>query len=140
MLFRSLRAYDYYGQKIGTHEDKESKIFIESQGWCAMAGIGASEGLCSKALDSSKKLLDSPFGLVLNNPPYEQYHIEYGEISSYPKGYKENAGIFCHNNPWIIIAETLDGRADDAWQHYCKISPAFIKDQTLHKVEPYVYC
>ena len=135
-----LRAYDYYGQKIGTHEDKESKIFIESQGWCSMARIGASEGLCSKALDSSKKLLDSPFGLVLNNPPYEKYHIEYGEISSYPKGYKENAGIFCHNNPWIIIAEALDGRADDSWQHYCKISPAFIKDQTLHKVEPYVYC
>ena len=63
-----------------------------------------------------------------------------GEISSYPQGYKENAGIFCHNNPWVIIGEVLEGRVDDAWEHYCKISPAFRKDQKLHKVEPYVYC
>ncbi len=135
-----LRAYDYFGGKIGSHENEEAKIFIESQGWCTMARIGAEEGLCDKALDSAKKMLDCEHGLVLNNPAFTKYHIEYGEISSYPQGYKENAGIFCHNNPWIIIGEALAGRADDAWEHYCKISPAFIKDQELHKVEPYVYC
>ncbi len=135
-----LRAYDYFGGKIGSHENEESKIFIESQGWCTMARIGAEEGLCDKALDSAKKMLDCEHGLVLNNPAFTKYHIEYGEISSYPQGYKENAGIFCHNNPWIIIGEALAGRAEDAWEHYCKISPAFIKDQQLHKVEPYVYC
>ena len=78
--------------------------------------------------------------MVLNNPAYTRYFPEYGEISSYPQGYKENAGIFCHNNPWIVIAEAVAGRAGDAWAHYCKTSPAFIEDQKLHKVEPYVYC
>lgn len=135
-----LRAYDYYGRKVGSAECGEAKIFIESQGWCAMAGIGADEGLCGKALDSVKAMLDCEHGIVLNNPAFTHYLPEYGEISSYPQGYKENAGIFCHNNPWIIIAEALAGRSDDAWEHYCKISPAFIKDQDLHKVEPYVYC
>ena len=135
-----LRAYDYFGRKIGSHENEEGQIFIESQGWCTMARIGAEEGLCDKALDSAKRILDCEHGLVLNQPAYTRYFIEYGEISSYPQGYKENAGIFCHNNPWVIIGEALAGRAADAWEHYCKISPAFIKDQDLHKVEPYVYC
>ena len=135
-----LRAYDYYGNKVGSHENTEGQIFIESQGWCTMARVGADEGLCDKALDSSKRLLDSEHGLVLNQPAFSRYYIEYGEISSYPEGYKENAGIFCHNNPWVIIGEALAGRADDAWEHYCKISPAFIQDQGLHTVEPYVYC
>ena len=135
-----LRAYDYYGRKVGSHENAEGQIFIESQGWCTMARVGAEEGLCDRALDSAKRLLDSEHGLVLNQPAFSRYYIEYGEISSYPEGYKENAGIFCHNNPWVIIGEALAGRSEDAWAHWCKISPAFIKDQQLHKVEPYVYC
>lgn len=135
-----LRAYDYYGRKVGSDENAEGKIFIESQGWCTMARIGADKGLCDKALDSVKKMLDSEHGIVLNNPAFTGYVKDYGEISTYPQGYKENAGIFCHNNPWVIVGEVLAGRIDDAWEHYCKISPAFIKDQTLHKVEPYVYC
>ena len=135
-----LRAYDYFGRKVGSNENAEGRIFIESQGWCTMARIGAEQGLCDRALDSAVRLLDCEHGLVLNQPAYTRYFIEYGEISSYPQGYKENAGIFCHNNPWIIIGEALAGRADDAWEHWCKISPAFIRDQELHKVEPYVYC
>ncbi len=135
-----LRAYDYFGNKIGSHECKEGKIFIESQGWCTMARIGAEEGLCDKALDSANKYLECEHGLVLNNPAYTKYYIDYGEISSYPEGYKENAGIFCHNNPWVIIGEAMAGRAEDAWRHYQKITPAFTKDQALRKVEPYVFC
>ena len=135
-----LRAYDYYGRKVGSSGNDEAKIFIESQGWCTMARIGADIGMCDKALDSVRKYLDCEHGIVLNNPAFTKYIRDYGEISSYPQGYKENAGIFCHNNPWIIIGEVLAGRRDDAWEHYCKISPAFIKDQGLHKVEPYVYC
>ncbi|MBR5906041.1 MAG: glycosyl transferase [Bacteroidales bacterium] len=135
-----LRAYDYYGRKVGSSENEEGKIFIESQGWCAMARIGAAEGLCAKALDSAVKHLECEHGLVLNSPSYSKYLKEYGEISSYPEGYKENGGIFCHNNPWVIIAEAMEGRADDVWRHYCKITPAFTKDQTLRKVEPYVFC
>ena len=98
------------------------------------------DGMVSKALDSCKRYLDCEHGMVLNNPAFTTYHVEMGEISSYPAGYKENAGIFCHNNPWVIIGETVAGRGDDAWNHYTKICPAWIKDQTLHKVEPYVYC
>jgi cellobiose phosphorylase len=135
-----LRAYDFYGNKIGSHENEEGKIFIESQGWCAMAGIGQEEGMVDKALDSCKKYLDSEHGMVLNNPAFTIYHVEMGEISSYPAGYKENAGIFCHNNPWVIIGDTVAARGNDAWELYKKISPVFIKDQTLHKVEPYVNC
>jgi len=135
-----LRAYDYYGNKIGSRECEEGKIFIESQGWCTMARIGADEGLCDKALDSAVKYLECEHGLVLNTPAYTTYIKDYGEISSYPEGYKENAGIFCHNNPWVIIGEAKAGRADDAWRHYRKITPAFTKDQALRKVEPYVFC
>ena len=135
-----LRAYDYFGRPVGSHVNEEGKIFIESQGWCTMAGVGREEGLCDKALDSVKALMDCEHGIVLNNPAFTRYLVEYGEISSYPKGYKENAGIFCHNNPWIIIGEALAGRGDDAWEHYRKICPSYIEDQDLHKVEPYVYC
>ncbi len=135
-----LRAYDFYGNKIGSHENEEGKIFIESQGWCTMARIGAAEGFCDKALDSAVRYLECEHGLVLNTPAYTRYLKEYGEISSYPQGYKENAGIFCHNNPWVIIGEAMAGRREDAWRHYCQITPAFGKDQALRKVEPYVFC
>ena len=137
-----LRAYDFFGNKIGSDENEEGKIFIESQGWCTMAGIGLEEGLVGKALDSVKERLECEHGIVLNNPAYTVYHVEMGEISSYPEGYKENAGIFCHNNPWVIIGETVAGRGDDAWNHYRKILPSYVEEkyQTLHKVEPYVNC
>lgn len=134
-----LRAYDYFGNKIGSHENEEGKIFIESQGWCSMAQVGKEDKMPERALDSVKKLLDSEHGIVLNFPAYTRYHLELGEQSSYPMGYKENGGIFCHNNPWIIIGETLCGRGNDAWEHYTKIAPAWIGDQHLHRTEPYVY-
>lgn len=135
-----IRAYDYYGNKIGSKENEEGKIFIESQGWCTMAGIGKEEGLCNKALDSVKERLDSKYGIVLNNPAFTSYHIEYGEISSYPAGYKENAGVFCHNNPWIMIGETVVGNGNRAWEYYKKICPSYLEEiSELHKTEPYVY-
>lgn len=136
-----LRAYDYYGKKVGSTENEEGKIFIESQGFCTMAEIGMEEGLCEKALDSVKEKLDCEYGIVLNHPPFSKYVIEYGEISTYPPGYKENAGIFCHNNPWIMIGETKLGRGERAFEYYSKIAPAYLEDiSDLHKVEPYVYC
>ena len=135
-----LRAYDYFGRKVGSKENEEGKIFIESQGWCSMAGIGLEEGMVQKALDSVKKYLDCEHGIVLNHPAFTRYLVEYGEISSYPAGYKENAGIFCHNNPWIIIGETVLGRGDYAWDYYRKICPSYTEERNaLHKVEPYVY-
>ncbi len=135
-----IRAYDFYGAKVGSKENEEAKIFIESQGWCTMAGIGQQEGLCIKALDSVKQLLDCEQGIVLNHPAFTKYYIEYGEISTYPAGYKENAGIFCHNNPWIVIGETEAGNGNRAWEYYRKICPSYLESiSDLHKTEPYVY-
>ena len=132
-----LRAYDYYGNKIGSDECEEGKIFIESQGWCTMAGIGLEEGLVERSLDSVKERLECEHGIVLNNPAFTTYHVEMGEISSYPEGYKENAGIFCHNNPWVIIGETVAARGNDAWSHYKKILPTGVH---MHKhTQTYVY-
>ena len=135
-----LRAYDFFGKPVGSKKNEEGKIFIESQGWCAMAQIGALKGLPQKALDSVKKRLECEHGIVLNQPAFTKYVVEYGEISSYPAGYKENAGIFCHNNPWIIIAEAIFGRGEDAFAHWAKIAPSYTEERSeLHKVEPYVY-
>jgi cellobiose phosphorylase len=136
-----LRAYDFFGNKIGSNENEEGKIFIESQGWCSMAEIGMEEGMVEKSLDAVKEHLDCEYGIVLNSPAFTKYYIEYGEISTYPAGYKENGGIFCHNNPWIMIGETILGRGDQAYEYYTKIAPSFLEDiSELHKVEPYVYC
>lgn len=136
-----IRAYDYFGRKVGSRENEEGHIFIESQGWCTMAGIGEEEGLCVRALNSVKERLDCEHGIVMNNPAFTRYYIEYGEISSYPPGYKENAAVFCHNNPWIIIGETVAGNGNRAWDYYRKICPAYLEDKSeLHKTEPYVYC
>ncbi|MCR4727966.1 MAG: glycosyl transferase [Lachnospiraceae bacterium] len=135
------RAYDAYGQKIGSKECEEGKIFIESNGFCSLAGIGVKEGLAEKALDSVKKYLDCKYGVMILQPAYTVYHLELGEITSYPPGYKENAGIFCHNNPWVSIAETVIGRGDRAFEIYKKTCPAYTEEiSEIHKTEPYVYC
>lgn len=135
-----LRAYDDMGRKVGSIENDEGQIFIEPQGFCVMAGIGLEDGFAIKALDSTKKRLDTEHGLRLVNPAYTSYHYELGEITSYPPGYKENAGIFCHNNPWVTIAETVVKRGDRAFEYYKKIAPAYREEiSDLHKMEPYVY-
>ena len=136
-----VRAYDAYSNKIGSKECEEGKIFIESNGFCSLAGIGVKEGLAEKALDSVKKYLDCKYGVMILQPAYTVYHLELGEISSYPPGYKENAGIFCHNNPWVSIAETVIGRGDRAFEIYKKTCPAYTEEiSEIHKTEPYVYC
>jgi cellobiose phosphorylase len=135
-----LRAYDFFGKKIGSHENEEGKIFIESNGFCTMAQIGAEKCWPKQALDSVKKHLDCEYGIVLNNPAYTEYDLSKGEITSYPEGYKENAGIFCHNNPWIMIGETTAGNGDRAFEYYSKICPAYLEEiSDLHRTEPYVY-
>ncbi len=135
-----LRAYDHYKNKIGSKECEDGQIFIEPQGFCVMAEIGLEQGNCLKAMQSVEKHLDTEYGIVLLQPPYHRYHVELGEISSYPPGYKENAGIFCHNNPWISIAETVIGRGNRAWQVYTRTCPAYIEDiSEIHRTEPYVY-
>ena len=135
-----VRAYDAYGQKIGSKECEEGQIYIESNGFCPLAGIGVKEGLAEKALDSVKEKLDTKYGVMILQPAYTKYHLELGEISSYPPGYKENAGIFCHNNPWVSIAETVIGRGDRAFEIYQKTCPAYVEEiSEIHRTEPYVY-
>ena len=135
-----LRAYDFFGNKVGSSQCDEGKIFIEPQGFAVMAGIGIEDGRAEKALDSVKTHLACDYGIVLNQPAFTKYHINLGEISAYPAGYKENAGIFCHNNPWIMIAETMIGRGDEAFDYYSKIAPSFLEEiSELHRTEPYAY-
>ena len=135
-----VRAYDAYGKKIGSKECEEGQIYIESNGFCSLAGIGVKEGLAEKALNSVKERLDTKYGVMILQPAYTRYHLELGEISSYPPGYKENAGIFCHNNPWVSIAETVIGRGDRAFEIYRKTCPAYVEEfSEIHRTEPYVY-
>ncbi len=135
-----VRAYDAYSQKIGSKECEEGQIYIEPQGFCVLAGVGVKEGLAEKALNSVKERLDTKYGVMILQPAYTRYHLELGEVSSYPPGYKENAGIFCHNNPWVSIAETVIGRGDRAFEIYKKTCPAYIEDiSEIHRTEPYVY-
>ena len=134
------RAYDAFGNPVGSKECTEGQIFIEPQGMCVMAGIGRETGQAAQALRSVEERLDTPYGVVLHQPAYTSYQLNLGEISSYPPGYKENAGIFCHNNPWISCAETMLGHGDRAFEVYRKTCPAYIEDiSEIHRTEPYVY-
>ena len=135
-----LRAYDYFGNKVGSKDNKYGKLFIEPQGFCIMGGLGLDDGFAEKTLDSVKEKLDTEYGLTLVEPTFKKYKLELGEITSYPPGYKENGGIFCHNNPWIMIAETILGNGEKAFDYYQKIAPAYLEDiSDLHRTEPYVY-
>lgn len=135
-----VRAYDAYGNKVGSKECDEGKIYIEPQGFCVLAGVGCDNGIAVKALDSVKKYLDTEYGIMLLQPAYTRYHLELGEVTSYPPGYKENAGIFCHNNPWVSIAETVIGRGNRAFEIYQKTCPAYVEEiSDIHRTEPYVY-
>jgi cellobiose phosphorylase len=135
-----VRAYDDFGRKVGSKDCEEGQIFIEPQGYCVIAGIGLENGYAQKALDSVNKRLATKHGIVLQQPAYSQYYLYMGEISSYPPGYKENAGIFCHNNPWVMAAETIVGNGDRALDYYLRINPSAREEiSDLHRTEPYVY-
>ncbi|MCA9905010.1 MAG: glycosyl transferase, partial [Anaerolineae bacterium] len=134
------RAYDHFGNVIGSKVCDEGRIFIEPQGICIMAGIGLGDGTADTALQSVKQHLATAHGIVLQQPPYSKYYLHLGEISSYPPGYKENAGIFCHTNPWIMIAEALAGHGDQAFDYYTRINPSAREAiSEIHRSEPYVY-
>ncbi len=135
-----VRAYDDFGRPIGSEQNEEGKIFIESQGLCIMGLCGIEDGKAIQALDEVEERLGTKYGLVLQNPAFTKYYVEYGEISTYPAGYKENAGIFCHNNAWIMCAEAVVGRGDKAFDYYTRIAPAYTEDYSeVHRLEPYVY-
>jgi cellobiose phosphorylase len=135
-----LRAYDFYGNPVGTAASTEGQIFIEPQGICVMGGIGGGNGLAHKALASVRDRLATPHGIMLVQPAFTDYHIELGEISSYPPGYKENGSVFCHTNPWVMIAEAIIGNGDAAFDYYKRINPSAREAiSEVHRCEPYVY-
>jgi cellobiose phosphorylase len=135
-----LRAYDHFGDKVGSHTCEEGQIYVEPQGICVMAGIGLENGRAEQALDAVEERLATKHGIMLHQPAYTRYHVELGEITSYPPGYKENAGIFCHTNPWIMAAETVLGRGDCAFDYYARINPSARETiSEVHRSEPYVY-
>jgi len=134
------RAYDDFSHVLGSKENDEGSIFIEPQGICVMADLGVEDGRAEKAMNSVGEHLATPHGIVLQQPAFSKYYLHLGEISSYPPGYKENAGIFCHTNPWIMIGEAKIGRGDKAHDYYSRINPSAREEiGDLHRCEPYVY-
>ncbi len=134
------RAYDHFGSVLGSAKNAEGQIFIEPQGICVMAGIGLEAGRASRALASVRERLATRHGIVLHQPAFTRYYLNLGEITSYPPGYKENAGVFCHTNPWLMIAEAMTGNADGAVDYYLRINPSAREDiSEIHRCEPYVY-
>jgi len=135
-----LRAFDAEGHKVGSSDCEEGKIFIESQGWCVLGGAGQDNGRARLAMESVDKHLFTPNGIVLQQPAYSTYHLNLGEVSSYPPGYKENAGIFSHNNTWIHLGWCLLGEGEKALQYYLSICPSNKQAQIdTYRCEPYVY-
>lgn len=135
-----LRAYDAFEQKIGSHECVEGQIFIEPQGFCTMAKIGEDEGFGVKALASVEKYLVNDYGAEVLHPCYTEYHIELGEISTYPAGYKENGSVFCHNNPWITLGYSVLKDGENAIRTYKRNCPSYLEDVSeIHRTEPYIY-
>jgi cellobiose phosphorylase len=134
------RAYDFFGYPVGSAQNDEGRIFIEPQGMCPLAGIGLDDGKAERALDSVAEHLSTPHGLVLLQPAFSASRLELGEIGTYPPGYKENASVFCHTNPWVVIAETRVGNGNRAFEHYLRINPSAREEQSdVHRCEPYVY-
>jgi cellobiose phosphorylase len=134
------RAYDYFGNVVGSAENEEGQIFVEPQGLAVMAGIGLEDGRATRALASVRERLATPHGIVLQQPAYSRYYLNLGEISSYPPGYKENAGIFCHTNPWLMIGEAIAANANGAFDYYLRTNPSAREDiSEVHRCEPYVY-
>jgi len=134
------RAYDDLGQPVGSQECREGQIYIEPQGMCVMAGLGLADGNARRALDAVAERLATPHGILLHQPGYTHYYLNLGEISSYPPGYKENGSVFCHTNPWIMIAEAMLGNGSAAYDYYLRINPSKREEiSEVHRCEPYVY-
>jgi len=135
-----VRAFDEDGEPLGSNKNKEGKIYLETQAWGVLAGT-ANQEQTKKSLDSVRKMLWTKHGIMLMSPAYSDFIGKYGSICVYPPGLKENGGIFCHPNPWVMMAECIAGRGDIAYEYYKAIQPAAHNETVdLYKTEPYVYC
>jgi cellobiose phosphorylase len=135
-----LRAFSQMGKPVGTPKDKYGKIYLEVQPWAVMSGV-AQNSRADACLNSVKNLLATEEGVMILNPSYDGYDPNVGAVTIYPPGLKENGAIFCHPNPWMMVAESILGRGDLAFNYYKAILPAAKNDKAdLRKTEPYVYC
>jgi cellobiose phosphorylase len=134
-----IRYFDHDGSPIGTHKNAQGKIWTNGQSWPVISGFANAER-AHKALDSVHRHLNTKHGIKLSAPGFDGYDPDKGGVTTYPPGAKENGGIFLHSNPWVMIAETLVGNGDRAYQYYMQINPA-AKNETMdeYELEPYVY-
>ena len=134
-----VRYFDHDGSIIGTHKNAQGKIWTNGQSWPVISGFATPER-AHKALESVQRHLNTKNGIKLSAPGYDGYDHEKGGVTTYPPGAKENGGIFLHSNPWVMIAETLLGNGDRAFQYYQQINPA-AKNEVMeeYELEPYVY-
>jgi cellobiose phosphorylase len=134
-----VRYFDHDGSPIGTHKNPQGKIWANGQSWPVISGFATAER-AHKALDSVLRHLNTKHGIKLSAPGFDGYDPNKGGVTTYPPGAKENGGIFLHSNPWVMIAETLVGNGDRAFQYYMQINPA-AKNETMdeYELEPYVY-
>ena len=133
------RAFDDDSEPLGSKENTFGKIFINSQSWAVMGGVSNNE-YSRMCLDSVNKHLNTKYGIVAMYPSYTKNDPKMGGITTYPPGAKENGGIFCHTNPWVMIAEVMVGNGNQAFEYYRQILPARRNNEADHlEVEPYVY-
>ena len=135
-----IRGVTKNGKKIGTMEDKEGKIHLESNAWAVLSGAASYEqGV--KALDNVDKYLYTPYGIMLNAPSYTIPDDDIGFVTRVYPGLKENGAIFSHPNPWVWAAECVLGRGDRAMKFYDALCPYYQNDKIeIREAEPYSYC
>lgn len=134
-----IRAFDTKGRPVGSSSCREGKIYLNSQSWAVLADIAPQERL-ARSMDMVKKYLDTEYGIILLAPYYKTFDPRIGAIGTFAPGLKENGGIFCHANPWAMIAESMLGRAERAFDYYKKMAPTtYDKIPDVHMTEPYVY-
>ncbi len=135
-----LRGFTKSGNKIGSDESEEGKIFLNAQSWAVMSGAASSER-AFKAMDAVNERLYSKYGIHLLAPAYSEPDDEIGYVTRVYKGIKENASIFSHPNPWAVIAECRLGRGNRAMKFYDAILPYNQNDIIeIREAEPYSYC
>lgn len=135
-----LRGYLDSGRKLGGHQSEQSKIFINTQSWAVFSGAATPEQAL-QAMDSLNEHLATEHGIVKNSPAFRTMDEEIGAVTTFPAGLKENGGIFCHANTWAIVAETMLGRGDRAFEYYRSFLPASKNDSAeVYTMEPYIYC
>ena len=133
-----VRYFEEDGTPIGSKVNKEGQIYTNAQSWSVLSGF-ATEERAVKALDSVNKKLNTEFGIKLSYPGYNGFDPSKGGVTTYPPGAKENGGIFLHSNPWVMIAETMVGNGDRAFQYYNQINPAS-KNDIIDRFECEPYC